>query len=110
MVKINLPDARDQFAPFRGSVRPDDINIPFGRGMHRGYIYQIVAHSILPNKISSLAACESFEFLDFFSLLLVLGLFASLSHSKYSSNPFIFSLFSTVRMLFISTYFLDYEM
>jgi hypothetical protein len=78
-VKINRPDERDQSAPFRGSAHPDDINIPSGRGTHRGYIYQIAAHSILPQKIHSLAACESFVFFDFFLAPCFVSFFISLT-------------------------------
>jgi hypothetical protein len=83
-IRINRPDARDLFAWFRSSTRPDGINSRSGRGSHRSYTYPWAPHTPpYPTKISlfGILCTISSEFLDLCCFLL--SFCTLLSHLRY---------------------------
>jgi hypothetical protein len=103
-------DARDLSAHFWGSTRPDGINTSSRRGPHRLYKRPLVAVSPpYPTKISLFGLLWVISWVILALSYPSLSFCALISHSRYSSSLFFFSLLLTVRMLIILKCFWDYE-
>jgi hypothetical protein len=98
--KVRRPDARDLFACFRGSVRPDGVKKPSGQGPHRLYKSPWPPHFLpTPPKSHLLASNECF--------------LASFWHYRTLSCPFVhYSLIPSILLALVFSIFfklLDFD-